>query len=78
MPVLVTCKFDDDPMKNKGAIHNISSGDQGQLTPKSMAGYGWNLNHPRLCALVTCNFDNDTINTKGVFMPQHFLHYISL
>ena len=34
MPVLVTCQFDDDPTKNKGAIHNISSGAQRQVTPK--------------------------------------------
>ena len=39
MPVLVTCKFDEDPIKNEGAIDRTMSnmgflGTKGRVTPK--------------------------------------------
>ena len=43
MPVLVTCKFDDDPIKNTGAIVSTTFLPARKVTPKSMDGYGWNL-----------------------------------
>ena len=50
MPVLVTCQFDEDPIKMEGAIVSTTlfSSAQGQVTPKLIEGCGWNSNsHPR-------------------------------
>ena len=70
MPVLVTCKFDDDPIKKyrRYRIHSISSGAQGQVTPKSMDGYGWNLIWPKI-KLVQ---DFMPVLVKGVIMSTAF------
>ena len=72
MPGLVTCKFDDDPIKNEGAkfcpqhflhhkyIRNFF-GAQGRETPKLIVRYGRNRrNSSRIMSvLVTCKFHND-------------------
>ena len=54
MPVLVICKFEEDPIKTEGAIdriHNIFSDAQGQVTPKSMDGYGQNSNSSEILCM---------------------------
>ena len=47
--VLVTCKYEEDPIKNEGArvltrLYDIFSDAQGQLTPKSAAEFCPNSN----------------------------------
>ena len=48
MAVLITCKNEEDPIKNEGARvatrYVEFSGAQGQITPKSVVGSGRNLN----------------------------------
>ena len=45
MPVLVVCKFEEDPIKTEGAIMSIFfSSAQGQVTRKSMDGCVQNSN----------------------------------
>ena len=34
MPVLVICKFEEEPIKTEGAMMSTFSGTQGQVTPK--------------------------------------------
>ena len=47
MDVLITCKNEEDPIKNEGArvakrLYVDFSGAQGQITPKSVVGSGKN------------------------------------
>ena len=62
MPVLVSCKFDGDPIKNEGAqycVHNIFSiislweniGFQGQATPKLIVRSGPKSNSSEILCL---------------------------
>ena len=49
MVVLVTCKYDEDPIKNEGArvltrLYDVFSDAQGQLSPKSAALFSRNSN----------------------------------
>ena len=51
--VLVTCKYEEDPIKNEGArvltrLYDVFSDAQGQLTPKSAAEIWPNLNSSKL------------------------------
>ena len=51
--VLVTCKYEEDPIKNEGArvltrLYDIFSDAQGQLTPKSVAEFCQNSNSSKL------------------------------
>ena len=55
MNVLVTCKYEEDPIKNEGArvltrLYDVFffSDAQGQLTPKSEAEFCPNLNSSKL------------------------------
>ena len=53
MVVLVTCKYEEDPIKNEGArvltrLCVIFSDAQGQLTPKSAAEFCLNSNSSKL------------------------------
>ena len=53
MVVLVTCKYEEDPIKNEGArvltrLYNVFSDAQGQLTPKSAAEFCLNSNSSKL------------------------------
>ena len=51
--VLVTCKYERDPMRNEGAgvltrLYDVFSDGQGQLTPKSAAEFCPNSNSSKL------------------------------
>ena len=51
--VLVTCKYEKDPIKNEGArvltrLYDVFSDAQGQLTPKSVAEFYPNSNSSKL------------------------------
>ena len=53
MVVLVTCKFEEDPIKNEGArvltrLYVVFSDAQGQLTSKSVAEFCLNSNSSKL------------------------------
>ena len=54
--VLLTCKYEEDPIKNEGArvltrLYDVFSKAQGQLTRKSAAEFCPNLNPSRLLKL---------------------------
>ena len=72
MPVLVTSKFDEDPIKSlETPFHYKSMGNfldaQGHQTPKGEVQSGQNLNLSEiLCP--SCKFDADKIKTEGVSM----------
>ena len=53
MPVLVTCKIDEDPIGHKGAIMSttIFSGAQGRVAPKLMVGSGQNSNSSEILCM---------------------------
>ena len=51
--VLITCRYEEDPIKNEGArvltrLYEVFSDAQGQLTPKSAAEFCPNLNSSKL------------------------------
>ena len=51
--VLVTCKYEEDPIKNEDArvltrLYDVFSDAQGQLTPKSVAEFCPNSNSSKL------------------------------
>ena len=53
MVVLITCKYEEDPIKNEGArvltrLYDIFSDAQGQLSPKSAAELCRNSNSSKL------------------------------
>ena len=53
MEVLVTCKYEEDPIKNEGArvltrLYDVFSDAQGQLNPKSAAEFCPNSNSSKL------------------------------
>ena len=70
MPVLATCYFNDEPIKNEGAIVSTAFSPlyksmgkifnaQGRVTPKSKVGSGrkWNSSEIFLPVLVTHKFE---------------------
>ena len=53
MVVLISCKYEDDPIKNGGArvltrLYDVFSDTQGQLTPKTAAEFCPNSNSSKL------------------------------
>ena len=53
MVVLVTCKYEEDPLKNEGdrvlkRLYDVFSDAQGQITPKSAAEFCRNSNSSKL------------------------------
>ena len=53
MVVLVTCKYEEDPLKNEGArvltrLYDVFSDAQGQITRKSAAEFCRNSNSSKL------------------------------
>ena len=67
MAVLVTCKFDEDPIKIESNIDRTRSnmgffGSQGQV--KSLIWPKFELIREFMAVLVTCGFDEDPIKIK--------------
>ena len=81
MVVLVTCKNEEDPIKNEGArvvtrLFIDFSNAQGQLTPKSVMESCQNLKLIRafMLGLVTCKYEedpsqNDCTRMVTIFLP---------
>ena len=66
---LVTCKNEEDPIKNEGArvfttLYINFSDAQGQITPECLVVSGLNLNSSKLSCivLVNCKNKDDSIN----------------
>ena len=68
MDVLVTCKYEEDPINNEGTrvltrSYDVFSEAQGQLTPKSAAEFcqKFELIQAFIVVLVTCKNEEDPI-----------------
>ena len=79
MDVLVTCKYEEDPIKNEGArvvttLYSNFSDAQGQITLVLVSVSGRNLNQACMHVLVTCKNEDDRIKNEGarvftIFLP---------
>ena len=82
MAVLVTCKNEDDPIKNEGArvfttLYINFTDSQGQITPESQLVSGRNLNSSKLSCMSSSPARIKMIQSKmrGLEWSQHFSHY---
>ena len=83
MVVLVTCKNEENPMKNKGAHYKsmgIFPDAQGQLTPQSEVEPGLNSNSCEMLwlSLLPARMKKIQSKMKLLEWPQHFPHYNSM
>ena len=85
MVVLVTCKNEEDPIKNEGArvVTTLSidfSDPKGQLTPKSVMESCQNSNSSKLLWLVLLSARIKKIHPKmnALVWSQYFSHYKSM
>ena len=76
---LVTCKYEEDPIKNEGArvltrLYDVCSDAQGQLTPKSQGGIlpKLELTQAFIVVLVTCKNEEDPIKNEGARVLTRF------
>ena len=83
MHVLVTCKYEDDSIKNEGArvVTNCSyyksmffSDAQGQLTPQSMIEFWPNFELIRtlMVFIISCKNQEDPIKNEGARVLRTF------
>ena len=75
MVVLVTCKYEEDPIKTEGArvltrLYDLFSDAQGQLTLKSAAEFCPNSSFYSF--LVTCKNEEDPIKNEGARVLTRF------
>ena len=77
--VLVTCKNEEDLIKNEAArvltrLYDVFSVPQGQLTPKSSAEFcpKFELIQAFIIALVTCKNEEDPIKNEGARVLKRF------
>ena len=75
--VLVTCKYEEDPIKNEGArvltrLYDVFSGAQGQLTPKSASEFCRNSIQAFIVILVTCKNEEYPIKNEGARVLTRF------
>ena len=81
MPILVTCKFKEDPIKNEDAIVFITFFQHSRATNSKVTGWIWpeyELIQDITPVLVTCKCDEDPIKNEGIIMFTTFLHYKSV
>ena len=85
MVFLLTCKNEEDPIKNKGArvfttLYIKFSDEQGQITQELVAVSSRNLNSSKLLlhVLVTCKNEDDRLKMKELECSQDFSHYKSM
>ena len=85
MNVLVTCKYEEDPIKNKGArvfttLYVNFSDAQGQITLESVVVSGRNLNSSKLLCMSSLPARMRMIESKikERECSQHFPHYKSM
>ena len=79
MVVVVTCKNEEDSLKNKGArvvttLFIDFSDAQGQLTLKSVMEYCLTF----IIVLITCKNEEIHPKMKALEWSQHFFHYKSM
>ena len=89
MDVLVTCKYEEDPIKNEGArvdttLYSIFSGAQGQITLVLVSVSGRNLNSSKLSCMsslpakmrmIDASMKKIRSKMKALEWTQHFSHY---
>ena len=85
MNVLVTCKYEEDPIKNRGArvftTLNVNFSDaQGQITLESVVVSGRNLNSTKLACMSSLPARMRMIKSKIMELEcsQDFFHYKSM
>ena len=85
MVVLVSCKNEEDPIKNEGAIvfttvYSNFSDAQGQITLELVGGIWpkFELILAFMQCLVTCKNEDDRIKMKELECSQDFSHYRSM
>ena len=85
MVVLVTCKNEEDPIKNEGArvfttVYIKFSDAQGQETPELVVVSGQNLNSSKLSCMSSSPARIKLIQSKLKVLKwsQHFSHYKSM
>ena len=85
MVVIVTCKNDENPIRNMGArvfttLYIIFSEAQGQVTPQSLVKSGRNSNSSKLLWLSSLSARMKKIQSKikEIECSQHFSHYKSI
>ena len=82
MVVLLTCKNEEDPIKNRGArvfttLYIIFSDAQGQITLELVAVFGRNLNLSKLSCMssLTARIRMIDLKMKELECSQDFSHY---
>ena len=82
MIVLITCKYEEDPIKNRGArvfttLYVNFSDPQGQITLESLVVSGRNLNSSKLSCMSSLPARMRMIDSKmeGLECSQDFSHY---
>ena len=85
MDVLVTCKYEEDPIKNEGArvdttLYSNFSDAQGQITLVLVSVSGRNLNSPKLLCMSSLPARMRMIDSKmkELEWSQDFSHYKSM
>ena len=85
MDVLVTCKYEKDPIKNRGArlfttLYVNFSDAQGQITLESVVVYGRNLNSSKLSCMSSLPARMRMIESKmkELECSQDYSHYKSM
>ena len=85
MDVLVTCKYEEDPIRNEGArvvttLYSNLSDAQGQITLVLVSVYGRNLNTSKLScmSLLPARMRMIDSKMKEVECSQDFSHYKSM
>ena len=86
MVVLVTCKNEEDPIKNEGdrvltTLYINFSDAQGQITLELVVVSGRNLNSSKLScmsSIVTCKNEDDRFKNEGARVFTRFRPFISL
>ena len=85
MDVLITCKYEEDPIKNRGArvfttLYLNFSDVQGQITPESVVVSGRNLNSSKLSCISSLPAKMRMIESKmkELECSQDYSHYKSM
>ena len=83
--VLITCKYEEDPIKNRGArvfttLYLNFSDAQGQITPESVVVSGRNLNSSKLACMFSLPARMRMIKSKmkELECSQDYSHYKSI
>ena len=85
MNVLVTCKYEEDPIKNEGArvvttLYSNFSDAQGQITLVLVSVSGRNLNSSKLSCMssIPARTKKIQLKMKALECSQDFSHYKSI